>query len=585
MPRSTRTFVKVKKSHINNTKKCKSAVEVRLPQSSNLIPSASSKKLSTEFVLEETKSDSEQCSGFRFIDISILDTALRNACSCAKCGGRNIKLVSDVKNEGVVSVLHIVCDDCSSDSSFKTSKRVPKHPQFYEANIRLAYGMRCLGIGREGAHLLCGVMNMPPPASRFTVVNKLILQSTKVVGEECMRLAANEAVEANSDNEVPTDISVSCDTTWMKRGHTSLYGVSTVISVDTGRVLDFEIKSKYCQTCVCRRKLHNVAKEREWQEQHRENCSKNYTGSSGGMEACAMKDIFGRSVAKHGVRYVKYLGDGDSSAFKQVSENVPYGTDVSIEKLECVGHIQKRMGGRLLKLTKEMKGKMLEDGKPLGGLHRLTKKEINSFQTYYGKAIRDNVGSLGNMERAVWAIYYHRLSTDAEHHHGLCPDGLDTWCGFKKAKLSKQEYKHKHSLPVPVMSAIKPTFQFLANPDLLKKCLHGGTQNANESFNNLIWKWCPKTKFVSKIVVELGTYDAIVVFNNGNKGRAKIIQHLGLDPGVFGKKIFDDIDNQRIVAAEASMKKLCQEARQEKRVKRKQTEDEEEAEEYGYGQF
>ncbi|PSN36101.1 hypothetical protein C0J52_13106 [Blattella germanica] len=208
-----------------------------LPQS-NQSPSASSRKLNnSEFLLQGMNTEMKECTGYRFCDISVLDTALRSACACAKCGEQNIKLTSDSQNEGVVSKLHIVCDDCISDYSFRTSKRCENNPKFYEANVRLAYGMRCLGIGREGGNLLCGIMNMPPPVARFTDVNKHILQSVKVVAEESMRLAASEAKEANSEVEEPSDISVSCDTTWMKRGHTSLYGVSTVISVDTGKVL------------------------------------------------------------------------------------------------------------------------------------------------------------------------------------------------------------------------------------------------------------------------------------------------------------------------------------------------------------
>ncbi|KAJ4435118.1 hypothetical protein ANN_23693 [Periplaneta americana] len=146
-------------------------------------------------------------------------------------------------------------------------------------------------------------------------------------------------------------------------------------------------------------------------------CCKNYHGFSGGMEAAGMKLIFHRSQEKYGVRYVKYLGDGDSIAFKSVFESEPYGSDCPIEKLECVGHVQKCMGSRLLKLTKDMKGKKLEDGKGIGGAGRLTKKEIQSIQMYYGAAIRQNVGNLDSMQHAVWAIYFHKLSTDAKPQH------------------------------------------------------------------------------------------------------------------------------------------------------------------------
>ena len=56
---------------------------------------------------------------------------------------------------------------------------------------------------------------------------------------------------------------------------------------------------------------------------------------------------------------------------------------------------------------------------------------------------------------------------------------------------------------------IKPIFQDLASEELLSKCLHGQTQNPNESINKVIWTTCPKTTFVHKTVVEMGVNPSI----------------------------------------------------------------------------
>lgn len=45
----------------------------------------------------------------------------------------------------------------------------------------------------------------------------------------------------------------------------------------------------------------------------------------------------------------------------------PYGNDCAVTKLECVGHIQKRMGSTMRKLKAANKGLKLSDGKTLGG--------------------------------------------------------------------------------------------------------------------------------------------------------------------------------------------------------------------------
>ncbi|GFU96815.1 uncharacterized protein TNCV_2193051 [Trichonephila clavipes] len=52
---------------------------------------------------------------------------------------------------------------------------------------------------------------------------------------------------------------------------------------------------------------------------------------------------------------------------------------------------------------------------------RLTLKEVDSIQHYYGLAIRKNLSSVEDMKRAIWAIYFHKLSTEDNPQHALCP--------------------------------------------------------------------------------------------------------------------------------------------------------------------
>ena len=40
-----------------------------------------------------------------------------------------------------------------------------------------------------------------------------------------------------------------------KRGFTSLNGAVIIMSTDTGKVLDVEVMSRYCNTCVMHEKL------------------------------------------------------------------------------------------------------------------------------------------------------------------------------------------------------------------------------------------------------------------------------------------------------------------------------------------
>ncbi|GFV07212.1 uncharacterized protein TNCV_1165461 [Trichonephila clavipes] len=56
-------------------------------------------------------------------------------------------------------------------------------------------------------------------------------------------------MDQNGSNTV-TDIVVSFDDTWLTRGHTSPIGVGCVVDTLTGYVIDYEIMSKYCPTCI-----------------------------------------------------------------------------------------------------------------------------------------------------------------------------------------------------------------------------------------------------------------------------------------------------------------------------------------------
>ncbi|GFV73145.1 uncharacterized protein TNCV_3665621 [Trichonephila clavipes] len=72
------------------------------------------------------------------------------------------------------------------------------------------------------------------------------------------------------------------------------------------------------------------------------------------------------------------------------------------------------------------KGIKLSDGKNISGRGRLTLKEVDSIQHYYGLAIRKHLSSVEDMKRAIWAIYFHKLSTEDNPQHALCPLGEDS---------------------------------------------------------------------------------------------------------------------------------------------------------------
>eukprot|EP00112_Aurelia_sp_Birch-Aquarium-sp1_P016878 Seg3860.2 transcript_id=Seg3860.2/GoldUCD/mRNA.D3Y31 product="hypothetical protein" protein_id=Seg3860.2/GoldUCD/D3Y31 len=115
------------------------------------------------------------------------------------------------------------------------------------------------------------------------------------------------------------------------------------------------------------------------------------------MEVSGTLDMYKRSFEKNGLRYVSFIGDGDSSTYKTVSNSKPYGDGVEIVKKECVGHVKKRLGTRLRKLKTNYGKKKLSDGKSIGDRGRLTDRKIDTMQNYYGCAIRKNKNNLDGM--------------------------------------------------------------------------------------------------------------------------------------------------------------------------------------------
>ena len=104
------------------------------------------------------------------------------------------------------------------------------------------------------------------------------------------------------------------------------------------------------------------------------------------MEAKIATEMFGHSCALYNIRYTRLIGDGDTKSFKSVFDSNPYGEKPPVKKIECRGHVQKRMGTRLCKLKSSMSGVALADGKGISGRGRLTKDQIDSIQSHHGNA-------------------------------------------------------------------------------------------------------------------------------------------------------------------------------------------------------
>ncbi len=212
-----------------------------------------------------------------------------------------------------------------------------------------------------------------------------------------------------------------------------------VISVDSGEALDYEVLSKFCKVCssLQSNKDKDPGSFATKMDKHKQSgdCKINYEGSSNAMKMRGALCLWHRSLEKHNFRYTAMISDGDSKAHTSVVNSKCYGEDIVIQRVDCIGHVQKRMGKRLMTLKSVTKGK-LNDGKPIGGRGRLTESVIKRTQRFYGLAIRQNTVScttptdsqrkhaVYQMRKNIMALLSHTITRgDLSVQHRFCPVG------------------------------------------------------------------------------------------------------------------------------------------------------------------
>ena len=305
---------------------------------------------------------------------------------CPDCHETDCLLVEEdqERKKGLASLVSITCD-CGYEKQTYSSHNVEKTNEGstnkgmkpFDINIRAVYGMRTIGFDHTGLEKMCGMLNLPKPMTvkTFNNISNTPRDAAKAVAENSMNSAAREL----RSGETITDIGVSVDGSWQRRGFSSLNGIVAALSIDNGKVIDIEPMSRYCRECsVNTRKLQYDDKALTiWKDSHKNNCKLNHQGSAPAMEPVGAERIFSRSIEKRQLRYTGFYGDGDSKAFATV-ENI-YENDIVI-KYECIGHYQKRVGNRLRKLKKRV-----------SGLKELTETMIDRLQNYFGIALHEGL--------------------------------------------------------------------------------------------------------------------------------------------------------------------------------------------------
>lgn len=148
-------------------------------------------------------------------------------------------------------------------------------------------------------------------------------------------------------------------------------------------------------------------------------------------------------------------------------------------------------------------------------------KQIDAFQRYYGKAIKDSVGTHAlTMKLKVMSGFWHAISRDGEgnHHYVHCDP---SWCLFKKAADNNQPMpshsimKNYLRLDKKYEDRVRQVFFDFSTSALLERCSKGHTQNRNESLHSKLWLHINKAKFTGLKRVQFMAQLTVLEHNMG----------------------------------------------------------------------
>ncbi|CAD7089200.1 unnamed protein product [Hermetia illucens] len=310
--------------------------------------SKSAEKLKNE---EDIEVAIDESSTYALLSFTLVFSALESVLICKACK-------SDIKflKKSQVGLGFNLCIKCKCNE-FTTINSCPKVRNAFEVNRHLTFVMRLLGVGLSGINIFCAMMDLGPGLSKsgyYSILDTIHI-AVKSVAKVLFRKAAQEEKKANEqEGNIADEVTVSGDGSWAKRGFTSLLGIVSLIGKYSNKVIDVMVKSKVCKACEKWVGKENKDEYLEWYEDHQTECTANHEGSSGKMEVDGVIEMFRRSVEELGVKYKKYIGDGDSKTYKNLLEANIYNNDPKVEKNECVLHVKRRMYRRVKEAKKTL---------------------------------------------------------------------------------------------------------------------------------------------------------------------------------------------------------------------------------------
>ena len=349
-------------------------------------------------------------------------------------------------------------------------------------------------------------LNIPSPPSRYiySSAKRDILVGAKQVARESMDRARIELASiyklVSSNNHI--HCVASYDGAYQLRsgksgGGFSRYCFSSAISVDSGKVLSYDVACNSCPGCnefqlKLNKKQISESDYRVWVENHKSICPAQYSEFASVQLESALAPVVVKQAYDRCIIFSGLVCDGDNKiieALKYARVYQQLGQELEINRLECLSHVAKRMKINLCNrqdavlkearnymkaevryLMKEKQMNKQEANKTIGkkyvgtlkadsmvrecwkgestkksvAMHHLSVAMCAQIASYYRLVVQRNTNDIPSIIRAINAIPLHLAANDenAATNHRYCPHSQDSWCHHQAAIFNNHTPPH-----------------------------------------------------------------------------------------------------------------------------------------------
>ena len=566
------------------------------------------------------------------INLEAMMQVLGTLAVCRECQHGNLEAYDRRIKASCASYIMLRCNKCYNSRTFwSVSGKFEHDIHFGDQTIRkrndMVYstvlGGRIIGIGESKLNFYHAILNIPPPPSRrvFHHVQKDILIAAEFVATQSMITAKDQLIALLGTNPETNCVHAiaSYDGAYQMRsgkygGGFSRYCFASAISVDTSKVLSYEVACNSCRTCTeynnkLRKELITLEEYDIWKKSHKTTCPALYSDLASVHLESAVAPIVVKQAFERGVIFSGLVCDGDNKTDETLRRSRIYqehGYYHDIGRLECLSHVVKRLKANLnkrqeavlkesrttkraeiklstegLSFEKAKQAKKKIDKKYVGTLTvqsntraewgYSTQKEIKLLSismcgmiaSYYRLAVQRNIGNIDEIIQAINAIPLHLGANDenAKSNHRYCPKVQDSWCQYQAAIFDKRiAPHHPNFLSETAVQLIFDTFdEFKYNhPDFIAKISDGRTSNNNEAIHSLLFQMVTKTDAIGMDIMRTGAALAVIRYNEGFQGIQRLFETLGVTPGKHLLDTMTVLDNKRIYRSDRIIREQCE---------------------------